>query len=152
MFNLFKKKEPVVVKPRTYQEYLWLVDSEDIGNKFFRAYKEDLDENDDYSQTKKEILEYYDYGEKIYKYEPYELPFKVENGEVFSYIKEDKWIKIGRLKKTQIKKYEQSSCTCLYLMPNYYKKVYDDEIETDHGDCSFGLEVTLPVEDPIPKK
>ena len=139
-------------KPTSYTEYLWLQDTEEIGNKFFNAYKEDLEENDDYHMTKKEILdEYYD-GDKIYKYEPFSVPFKVEGNKVYSFIKENEWICVGTIKKREIAKYEQSTHTDLQLMPNYFKKVEDDSVEADHGDSYFGLEVTLPVEDPIPKK
>lgn len=135
--------EPVEPRKITYDEYLWLQDTEDVGNKFFQAYKDDLEENDDYHMTKKEILEEYYDGDKIYKYEPFLLPFKVEDGKVYSYIKEDEWIYVGSLKKRDIAKYERSKRTELYLMPNYFKKVYDDSVETDSGDSYFGLLVIL---------
>ena len=85
-----KVEEPA--RPKTIQEYLWLMDTEDIGNKFVKAYKEDLEENDDYHMTKKEILDEYFDGDKIYKYEPFSLPFKVEDGKVYSYIEDEKWM------------------------------------------------------------
>lgn len=130
--------------PTTQKEYLWLQDTEDIGNQFFKAYKEDLEENDDYHMTKKEILEDYYDGDKIYKYEPFSLPYKVEGNKVYSYIKEGEWICVGAIKKREIEKYEQSINTELYLMPNFFKKVDDESIVTDSGDSYFGLEVTLP--------
>ena len=135
--------EPAETRKLTYDEYLWLQDTEDIGNRFYRAYKDDLEENDDYHMTKKEILEDYYDGDKIYKYEPFLLPFKVEDGKVYSYIKEDDWVCVGTLKKRDIAKYERSRKSELYLMPNYFKKVYDDEVEADHGDTYFGLLVVL---------
>ena len=130
-------------KPTTYTEYLWLMDTEDIGNKFFRAYKEDLEETDEFHMTKKEILDEYFIGDKIYKYEPFSLPFKVENGKVYSYIEEDNWEYVGSIKKREIAKYERSKRTELYLMPNYFKKVNDETVEADSGDSYFGLEVTI---------
>ena len=152
MFNLFKKKtapaEPVMQMPKTIMEYLWLKDDDytEIGNKFYRAYREDLEDNDEYSQTKKEILDGYYYpGDKIYKFEPLSLPFRIEDNMVYSYIKENEWVKVGRIKKTDIKKLAKAIKTELFLMPNYYKKVYSDDVETDHGDSYFGLEVTLPI-------
>lgn len=129
--------------PRTIQEYLWLMDTEDIGNKFYRAYKEDLEENDDYHMTKKEILDEYYLGDKIYKYEPFSLPFKVEDRKVFSQLEDGEWTFVGNIKKRDIEKYEKSIRTELYLMPNYFKKVNDETVEADSGDSYFGLEVTI---------
>ena len=153
MFNLFKKKtqtvaaEPIVYKPKVIMEYLWPVCEENVGNKFYRAYKDDLDENDEYSQTKKEILEgYYDSGEKIYKFEPLSIPFKIEEDKVFSYIDEDKWILVGTLKKKDMRKLAKATKTELFLMANYYKQVYSNDVVTDSGDSYFGVEVTLPIE------
>ena len=143
--NTWVSTKPIE-RPKTYTEYLWLMDTEDIGNKFFRAFREDLEETDEYHMTKKEILDEYFDGDKIYKYEPYSLPFKVEDGKVYSYIEEDKWIYVGSIKRKEIAKYEQSTKTDLQLMPNYFKKVNDETIESDHGDAYFGLEVTLPIE------
>ena len=136
-----KVEEPA--RPKTIQEYLWLMDTEDIGNKFVKAYKEDLEENDDYHMAKKEILDEYFDGDKIYKYEPFSLPFKVEDGKVYSYIEDEKWMYVGSIKKREIAKYEQSKKTELYLMPNYFKKVNDETVEADSGDSYFGLEVTI---------
>lgn len=137
-----KAEEPA--RPRTIQEYLWLMDTEDIGNKFVRAYKEDLEETDDYHMTKKEILDEYYYGDKIYKYEPFSLPFKVEDRKVFSQLEDGEWTFVGNIKKRDIEKYEKSIRTELYLMPNYFKKVIDEEtVEADSGDSYFGLEVTI---------
>lgn len=133
-------------RPTQYTEYLWLSDTEDIGNKFFKAYKEDLEENDDYHMTKKEILDTYFDGDKIYKYEPFSLPFKVENNKVYSFIEKNDWICVGTIKKRDMAKYEQSKYTELHLMPNFFKKVNDESVEADQGDSYFGLEVTLPIE------
>lgn len=139
-----KVKNYVAPQPTTYQDYLWLQNTDDVGNQFFKAYKDELEESDDYHMTKKEILdEYYD-GGKIYKYEPFSLPFKVENGKVYSYIKQDEWICVGTIKKREIAKYEQSIKTELCLMPNYFKVVDDDSVITDSGDSYFGLSVILP--------
>ena len=142
--NTWKTKEPA--RPKTYQDYLWLNDSEEQANRFFKAFKDELQDNDDYHMTKKEILEDYDVGDKIYKYEPFSLPYKVEDGKVYSYIEDEEWICVGSLKKRDMAKLEQSIKTELCLMPNYYKKVYSDEIETDQGDSYFGLSVILPFE------
>jgi len=139
--NVPKAEEPA--RPKKIQEYLWLMDTEDIGNKFVRAYKEDLDENDDYHMTKKEILDEYFDGDKIYKYEPFSLPFKVEDRKVFSQLEDGEWTFVGNIKKRDIEKYEKSIRTELYLMPNYFKKVNDETVEADSGDSYFGLEVTI---------
>jgi len=136
-----KAEEPA--RPKKIQEYLWLMDTEDIGNKFVRAYKEDLEENDDYHMTKKEILDEYFDGDKIYKYEPFSLPFKVEERKVFSQLEDGEWTFVGNIKKRDMEKYEKSIRAELYLMPNYFKKVNDETVEADSGDSYFGLEVMI---------
>lgn len=133
LFNLFKKKEE---KPRvrtiTDINYLVEIKNED---KIFKLVKDDLDENDEYSESAKYLKENYDH-EKVYKYEPYELPFKIENKYVFAQV-EDKWYKVGRLKKTA----DLDGELTLYLYPNEYKYVTDDYIEREKGDHYFGIEV-----------
>lgn len=133
MFNLFKKKEE---KPRvrTITDINYLVDIEN-EDKIFKLVKDDLDENDEYSESAKYLKENYDH-EKVYKYEPYELPFKIEDKYVFAQVG-DKWYKVGRLKKTA----DLDGRLTLYLYPNEYKYVTEDSVEKDKGSHYFGIEV-----------
>ena len=137
MFNPFKKKEE---KPRvrtiTDINYLVEIENED---KIFKLVKDDLDENDEYSESAKYLKENYDH-EKVYKYEPYELPFKIENKYVFAQV-EDKWYKVGRLKKTANLEGELT----LYLYPNEYKYVTEDAVEKDKGSHYFGIETKTTI-------
>ena len=132
MWPFKKKEEPRV---RTITETYWLVDTQH-ANEFFKAYEEDLVENDDYDLSAKELKEDYE-GEKVYRFEPLELPVRMENRDVYSCI-EDKWMKIGRVKKTA----DLNGKITLYLYPNIYKKVWKDEIEKVSDDSYFGIDVT----------
>ena len=62
-------------KPAYRYEYdtLCLFDS-DMENKFFGFYKNELEENEEYNYTAKELKEDY-MDEKVYKYAPYDLPY-----------------------------------------------------------------------------
>lgn len=134
----FKKKEEPRVRVRTITETYWLVDTQH-ADEFFKAYEEDLVENDDYDLSAKELKEDYE-GEKVYRFEPLELPVRMENRDVYSCI-EDKWMKIGRVKKTA----DLDGKITLYLYPNIYKKVWKDEIEKVSDDSYFGIDVTKTV-------
>lgn len=135
MWPFKKKEEPRV---RTITETYWLVDTQH-ADEFFKAYEEDLVENDDYDLSAKELKEDYE-GEKVYRFEPLELPVRMENIDVYSCI-EDKWMKIGRVKKTA----DLNGKITLYLYPNIYKKVWKDEIEKVSDDSYFGIDVTKTV-------
>ena len=132
MWPFKKKEEPRVM---TITETYWLVDTQH-ADEFFKAYEEDLVENDDYDLSAKELKEDYE-GEKVYRFEPLELPVRMENRDVYSCI-EDKWMKIGRVKKTA----DLNGKITLYLYPNIYKKVWKDEIEKVSDDSYFGIDVT----------
>lgn len=133
MFNLFKRKKE---EPRkaVITEVNYLVDTEN-ADKIYKLIKDDLTENDEYNESAKYLKENYDH-EKVYKYEPYELPFKIENKYVFAQV-EDKWYKVGRLKKTA----DLDGELTLYLYPNEYKYVTEDSVEKDKGSHYFGIEV-----------
>lgn len=135
MWPFKKKEEPRV---RTITETYWLVDTQH-ADEFFKAYEEDLVENDDYDLSAKELKEDYE-GDKVYRFEPLELPVRMENRDVYSCI-DDKWMKIGRVKKTA----DLNGKITLYLYPNIYKKVWKDEIEKVSDDSYFGIDVTKTV-------
>ena len=61
---------------------------------------------------------------------------EIENKYVFAQV-EDKWYKVGRLKKTA----DLDGELTLYLYPNEYKYVTEDSVEKDKGSHYFGIEV-----------
>jgi len=122
---------------RTITENNWLVDSEN-AEKILKLVKNDLDESDDYHLSAKELKE--DYEGKVYRYEPYELPFKIEGREVFAEV-EGEWYRVGRLKKTA----NLEGTPRLYLYVNEYKYVTEDSIEKEKDDPYFGIECTKVV-------
>lgn len=137
--KLKKEKPKADVKEVSYKDmpesvYHWVIDTQN-ADKFLKAYKQDLEENDDYYLSAKELREDYE-GEKVYKYEPLELPLKLEGKDVYSYIDEGEWIKVGRLKKNA----DIDGKLTLRLFPNTYKYV-GDTIEKETEDSYFGIEV-----------
>lgn len=125
---------------KTTWHYEWIVDEENV-EKFYKAFKKDFEENDEYYRSAKELKEDYS-DEKVYKYEPYELPLKMENKDVYSYIEDGEWVKIGRVKKTA----DIDGKLKLYLFPNTYKYVTEDSVEKETDDSYFGLKVIQLVE------
>lgn len=137
MFSLFKKKE-TKPKTRTVTNIYYLVDTEN-AERVRKYYRQDLEENDEYFQSAKELKEYYDH-EKVWKYEPFEIPFKLEGRDVYTNI-EDEWFKIGRLKKTAD---IEGKLTCYYYV-NEYKYVTEDSVEKEKDEDYFGIEVTKTI-------
>ena len=144
--SLTKKKQEHITeanKPKKYTKKLW-IHGTDEAETFFKAYKEDLWENEDYHLPAKDLHEMYE-DEKVFKYDPYDLPFKIEGQKVYSWIDKDEWIYIGSIKRQDTDDLERSLSTTLYLYPNIFKYVTEGSIEKDEDEHYFGLEVTLPI-------
>ena len=135
-----KAKAEPVMKYRIERAMNWVVDTEN-AEKFVRAYRDELQENSDYYLSKKELLEDSYEGEKIYKYEPLGLPLKMEGLDVYSYIDEDEWIKVGRLKKNA----DIDGDLHLFLYVNDYKRIGYDNVEKETGNPYFGVEVSRKI-------
>lgn len=108
---------------------------------FFKAYKRDFNTTDEYTLPAKELKEYHD-GEKVYKYYPYEIPFKIEGNEVYSYIKEEQWIKVGELTDKDAEKVNTHT-SYLKIFQNIYKDVWDGEITKEEDDPFFAITVKV---------
>ena len=132
---------PVVQTPQPQWRYLWLLkEDQKLGNKFEKWYRENLTENDEYFKSNKTLKDYY-YDQRIYEYEPYELPFKIEGNKVFSYMKENEWGRVGYIKENDQESLENASVTKLCLMSNRYKRVGDNYVQKESGDAYFGLKI-----------
>ena len=137
-----KQAEPTEEQPAYKTTYVFLRDTETIGNKFVRYFKEDLQENDEFYRSNKDLKEEY-FNEKIFQYEPLEIPYKIEGDQVFSYMKNDEWQFVGRIRESQMFLVEKSIETKLFLMPNTYKRVGDGYLQKESGDAYFGLLVKV---------
>ena len=131
-----KAPEP---KYRTETVINYLADTEN-ADRFYKYYQTDLEENDEYNRTARELKEDYDY-EKVWRYEPFELPYRLEGSDVYSQLG-DEWLKVGRLKKNA----DLNGKTKLYFYVNEYKYVTEDGIEREKGDHYFGIETKREVE------
>ena len=154
---LFKKKElPKEEAPKPKVEYVSTyvvgIDYYD-SSKLLKDLEDELFENDDYSLSKKELLEEYMDGDKVYQYEPYILRFKIVPEPtnphdpnalkvIVMYDNQDYFI--GYVPKTKckalLKSLENNIIPSLTLVGGKYKQVYDDEIDKDEDDYSYLLE------------
>lgn len=138
--NKRKIEKLMQTKPKTKLEsyYVWIMGGQESADRFENAYKKFYDENDEYFLSDKELKEGYDYGDKVYKFEPYELPLKMVNWDVYSYIEEGEWEKIGRIKSTA----DIDGKLKLFIFPNIYKYVTENHVEKESDDSYFGIEVS----------
>lgn len=117
------------------------------------------EENDDYSLSKRELLEEYSDGDKIFKYEfnttPLELVPEPENEYDPNAIK----VMVNGTKVGYIKKGSTSHVKNLLASPDFsgksieiyggkYKQICDEEIETDEMDIRADLEIYTRIETP----
>ena len=128
-------------KPKPYTKLIYLYDGEE-AERFFKAYRHDMDEDDDYFLSNKELKE--DFYDNVYRYFPYQLPFKIENErDVYSWISEDEWIFIGKVSRQDLQYLNDSKYQQLFLYANIYKYVTDENVEKIEDDPFFALKVRV---------
>lgn len=138
----FKKKQkeeaPPEPKKRIITEIVYLKDIEN-GDRFFKELKEELSENDEYDRPTRELKEDYDH-EKVYRYEPEQLDYRIEDRQVYAMLNGEEF-HVGRVKKGV----DVPPDALLFFYPNVYKYVKPDEISKESGDHYFGLEIKKEV-------
>lgn len=137
LFNLFKKKEEPIQerpKPIAVNGMVYPDDQERVED-FVKYYKKDFNEDETYQLSAKELKEDHE-GERIYKYYPFKLDYKIEGNDVLAELKGE-YVKIGTLTDEQIE-YLNGCSKKLNLYQNEYKEV-DDTIEHYEGDPFFGF-------------
>lgn len=137
LFNLFKKKEEPIQerpKPIAVNGMVYPDDQERVED-FVKYYKRDFNKDETYQLSAKELKEDHE-GERIYKYYPFKLDYKIEGNDVLAELK-DEYVKIGTLTDEQIE-YLNGCSKKLNLYQNEYKEV-DDTIEHVEDDPFFGF-------------
>ena len=137
LFNLFKKKEEPIQerpKPIAVNGMVYPDDQERVED-FVKYYKKDFNEDETYQLSAKELKEDHE-GERIYKYYPFKLEYKIEGNDVLAELKGE-YVKVGTLTDEQIE-YLNGCSKKLNLYQNKYKEV-DDTIEHYEGDPFFGF-------------
>ena len=139
LFNLFKKKEEPIEeapqpKPIAVNGMVYPDDQERVED-FVNCYKKDFNKTDWYTMSAKELKEYHE-GEKVYKYYPLNVNYKIEGNDVLAELKGE-YVKIGTLTDEQIE-YINSHNSWLRLYQNEYKEVWDT-IEHVEDDPFFGF-------------
>lgn len=131
----FKKKTEPKPEPKEIRELkIVYPDAQENADRFFRFYRDELIENPDYDMSARDLKESF-YREKVFRYDRFELPYKIEDGIVYSLL-EDSWLKVGTLKR------KIPDGSSFYLFPNIYKYV-SDSVEKESGDHYFGFEIEI---------
>lgn len=131
-----KKPEPVV--PRFNYRNLKIYDQDEKAvARFYKNHKDELEENPDYHEAKKELLESY-YNEKVFEYEMTKFPCHVEGRAV--------WCEDGDMIGTIREDLPENAIPSLYLCGGKYKYVTEDSVDTDSDDHWFYLQVKTPNE------
>lgn len=137
LFDRFRKKEEFIPSKDWYDKTIYL-DNQEHEDEFLKYYRRDLGKTDWYTKTAKELREDHD-GERVYKYYPLKLPYKIEGTDVYSYMKENKWVKIGSVSEDDKEKILNNT-TKFSFHANVYKEV-DDKIEVVEDDPFFSFYV-----------
>lgn len=85
MFNLFKKKPQKEYKPIPridYEYFDFEYENSDAESKYLKKTDE-LELNDDYDMSKKEMLEEFIYEDKVYRYLPTEFDAYLKDGLIY---------------------------------------------------------------------
>lgn len=145
LFDIFKKKEepapepPKKKKPEYEYRMIYLENQEHIED-FYKHYKKDMTVTNLYQLPASELKEDW-YGEKIYKYYPLKISYEIRGNDVYSYIKEGKWMKIGTIDDESIELI-QKYFTKFQIYSGDYKEVYDT-IEKEEDDPFFAFLVKI---------
>ena len=129
-----EQKKQTQAKRINYIQYSVYPVDQVNADKFFNFYKQDLDENDEYDWSNKELLED-SYEDKVYRYAPFKLDYKIEDGNVYAEM-DGEYILTGRLKKTDLDRIDGGN---YFLYPNIYKKINDESVVKGQGDHYFGF-------------
>ena len=134
-----EETKPTEEKPKYKYVISYLNDAKN-EDRFVKAYKPEFEENDDYHLSAKELKEDF-YDEKVYRYMPFELPYKIHDQVVYSQIG-DEWLEVGKLKKGV----KLDDFATFYLYPNEYKYVTEDSVEKENDGAYFGFYYKKPIE------
>ena len=136
IFGLFKKKE--VEKPKyTYETFKLMDQDYDYNEKFGRKHKDELNENDDYSMSKKDMIEYA--SGRVYKFLPENFPCSIVDDKVFD---EDNHY-IGRIKKTDLKQVKNALECEITFYDGHYKVIRGGDLERGQANSYFVLEIKI---------
>lgn len=120
--------------PGTWEYEDIFVQEQRNTQQFYEAYKSRLETDPDY----KSQIE----GVRHFKYHPIELPCRIEERNVYSYINKGEWIKIGTLDPHKIDVIDKQKRR-LKLYPNIYRLIRDGETEEKEDHKYFAFPYSL---------
>lgn len=152
IFNIFKKKDnkPAEVKtpvsepeiaPQSVPKRVWDTKYEHVEliDGVLKKMGITRDENDDYTMKKKDLLDEYCDGDKIWKYEPYEFDkWRLDGMNVYACDDYGEEFLIGTVRKRASEDIikDQPDRPDMQLFGGRYKQIDDDEIVSDSEDLS----------------
>lgn len=123
--------KPVERNKKTYlisNEHTIYKQNENVAQKYLEYIRDDLEPNEEYSYSNKQVLEDCNLDFKIFKYEPYETDdFKIEENKIYIKI-ENEYSLYGEINNNVLEKIEDADKCNLIFYEGSYKYIEDDEV------------------------
>ena len=118
---------------------------ENVANNYYKSILENLELNDDYALSKKELLEDY-YGDyKVYKFLPYDdYNIKLDNYDVLVSI-DGEYFKLGHITDRAKDYIEKAKKMYLTFYHGEYKMITDDDVVKDKHDSYFKFNIVREI-------
>ena len=140
--------EPVERNKNTYLIYNELTiykQNENVAQKYLEYIRDDLELNEEYSYSNKQVLEDCDIDMKIFKYEPYETDdFKIEENKIYIKI-ENEYSLYGEINNNELEKIEDTDKCNLIFYEGSFKYIEDDEVFKSNFKPYFKLQTIKKV-------
>lgn len=118
---------------------------DNVAKNYYRSIIDELELNDDYQLSKKELLDEYMDGDKIYKYLPYDdYKIKLENYDVYVSI-DDEYHKLGSITDKAQPYIDDAKKMYLTFYHGEYKIIKDDDVLKDKHDSYFKFNIVREI-------
>lgn len=140
--------KPVERNKKTYlisNEHTIYKQNENVAQKYLEYIRDDLEPNEEYSYSNKQVLEDCDLDMKIFKYEPYETDdFKIEENKIYIKI-ENEYSLYGEINNNVLEKIEDADKCNLIFYEGSFKYIEDDEVFKSNYKPYFKLQTIKKV-------
>lgn len=140
--------KPVERNKKTYlicNELTIYKQNENVAQKYLEYIRDDLEPNEEYSYSNKQVLEDCDLDLKIFKYEPYETDdFKIEENKIYIKI-ENEYSLYGEINNNELEKIEDADKCNLIFYEGSFKYIEDDEVLKSNYKPYFKLQTIKKV-------
>lgn len=140
--------KPVERNKKTYlicNEHTIYKQNENVAQKYLEYIRDDLEPNEEYSYSNKQVLEDCDLDLKIFKYEPYETDdYKIEENKIYIKI-ENEYSLYGEINNNVLEKIEDADKCNLIFYEGSFKYIEDDEVFKSNYKPYFKLQTIKKV-------